>query len=916
MNKKRKVTKRLAAWFMCLAMVMTIINLPAFTTEVKAAENITTWAQLKAAMESATEPTTIVLTQDIVAKTGVITGGYATTCAGCIELGSGSLTLLGGTITGNKTLYYGGGIDKFPYAKLMVGGTARVIGNYDYETGIKQWNSDIHFNDNVLDGFSFATGDDALVTEGEHKAYRVDDETLLDYQGVRYRLKVDSKLNTYAEVYGYADDIIESVVIPKTIATSNGVFRVASFANGCFQGCTRVKDVDIQAEVTFIANNTFSGCSSLTDVTIPSSVISVNRLCPPFDGCSSDKLVITVPCTEYLNTVTPTQWGNIKEINRVHDFTAEEAKGEALKSAATCLDKAVYYRSCSTCGHVHESDDDVFEYGSALGHAWGEYHLDGDQTCTYDGHKTAECTREGCSEENKIVATGAALGHLFTEYLSDGDATTEADGHKTAECDRGCGATDTVIDEDSRIIEPCESHEFKSLGIEKHKCSVCGIKAAHNYDEATHICSDCNQEDCRATGNHDFSKSEYKNDGEGKHYRICALCTSESEHESCSGGTATCQKKAVCSHCKTEYGELAAHTWDAGEITKIATCKEKGEKTFKCTVEGCTGTKTEEIAIDANNHVNTEVLNAKDATCTEKGYTGDTHCKDCDDTVTGTEIAATGHDMTKTVSAKVAVTCEKDGKEAVMGCKNCDHTEGGAVIKATGHKWDSGKVTKEPTVSAEGVKTFTCVNSGCNETKTEAIAKLPEPKKNEVIEDKTGNDYKVTDPEKKEVFYKAPASKKAKTVTIPASVTIDGVTYKVTKIDDNAFKGKTTVTKITIPSTVTTIGKDAFYGCKKLKTVSVPKNVTEIGKTAFKGCAALTKVTLPSKCTKIGANAFNGCKKMNTITIKSSKLTSKSVSANAFKGLSKNVTIKVPKKQLKAYKKLLKKKGFKGKVKA
>ncbi len=350
-----------------------------------------------------------------------------------------------------------------------------------------------------------------------------------------------------------------------------------------------------------------------------------------------------------------------------------------------------------------------------------------------------------------------------------------------------------------------------------------------------------------AKRNHDFSESEYQNDGEGKHYRICALCTTESEHESCSGGTATCQKKAVCSLCKTVYGELAEHTWDAGEITKAATCKDKGVKTFKCTVEGCTGTKTEEIAIDANNHVNTEVLNAKDATCTEKGYTGDTHCKDCDTTVTGTDIAAIGHDMTKTVSAKVPATCEKDGKEAVMGCKNCDHTEGGAVIKATSHKWDSGKVTKEPTVSAEGVKTFTCVNSGCNETKTEAVAKLPEPKKNEVIEDKTGNDYKVTDPEKKEVSYKAPASKKAKTVTIPASVTIDGVTYKVTKIDDNAF---------------------------------------------------------------------NGCKKMKTITIKSTKLTSKSVSANAFKGLSKNVIIKVPKKQLKAYKKLLKKKGFKGKVKA
>ena len=158
--------------------------------------------------------------------------------------------------------------------------------------------------------------------------------------------------------------------------------------------------------------------------------------------------------------------------------------------------------------------------------------------------------------------------------------------------------------------------------------------------------------------------------------------------------------------------------------------------------------------------------------------------------------------------------------------------------------------------------------------------------------------------------------KKAKTVTIPDKVEIDGVTYKVTKVDDGAFKGNKTVTTVKVPSTVATIGKDAFNGCSKLKTVSIPKNVTKIGKNAFKRCAALTKITLPSKCTKIGANAFNGCKKMKTITIKSTKLTSKSIASGAFKGLSKSVTIKVPKKQLKDYKKLLEKKGFKGKVKA
>lgn len=322
-----------------------------------------------------------------------------------------------------------------------------------------------------------------------------------------------------------------------------------------------------------------------------------------------------------------------------------------------------------------------------------------------------------------------------------------------------------------------------------------------------------------------------------------------------------CPVEVLCEEgAKLSVGELVVNTDD--------------EADGKLTYVGGTTYNAETKVFELCTHKEMSIVGKKAATCTEPGYTGDQTCDAC-------------------------------GK-VILGQKT----------EPLGHKWDNGNVTKEPTVLAEGVKTFTCTNPGCKEIKTEAIAKLPEPTKNEVIEDKTGNDYEVADPTKKEVTYKAPADQKAKTVTIPDKVEIDGVTYKVTKVDDGAFKGNKTVTTVKVPSTVATIGKDAFNGCSKLKTVSIPKNVTEIGKNAFKGCAALTKITLPSKCTKIGANAFNGCKKMKTITIKSTKLTSKSIASGAFKGLSKSVTIKVPKKQLKAYKKLLEKKGFKGKVKA
>lgn len=129
--------------------------------------------------------------------------------------------------------------------------------------------------------------------------------------------------------------------------------------------------------------------------------------------------------------------------------------------------------------------------------------------------------------------------------------------------------------------------------------------------------------------------------------------------------------------------------------------------------------------------------------------------------------------------------------------------------------------------------------------------------------------YKVTavGTDKGTVEVTAPKNKKVTSITIPATVTINKETYKVTSV-----------------------AKNAFANCKKLKKVVIGKNVTTIGK-----------------------NAFKGDSKLNTITIKSTKL--KKVGSGAFKGISKSAKIKVPSSKLKAYKKLLKGKGQGKKVK-
>ena len=161
-----------------------------------------------------------------------------------------------------------------------------------------------------------------------------------------------------------------------------------------------------------------------------------------------------------------------------------------------------------------------------------------------------------------------------------------------------------------------------------------------------------------------------------------------------------------------------------------------------------------------DNHSLTKVINKKDATCTEDGYTGDTVCAICGKEITkGETIQSKGH--TEVIDARVEPTCTKSGKTEGKHCSVCNevlvaqevipatgHTEKavagkpatctetgltdgiscsvcGTVIKAQevipakGHSWNEGEITTSPTCENAGVKTYTC--TVCNATKTEAI---------------------------------------------------------------------------------------------------------------------------------------------------------------------------------------------------
>ena len=138
------------------------------------------------------------------------------------------------------------------------------------------------------------------------------------------------------------------------------------------------------------------------------------------------------------------------------------------------------------------------------------------------------------------------------------------------------------------------------------------------------------------------------------------------------------------------------------------------------TVTAVTGdtTYTAQFTV-ACRHADTEIRDAKDATCTAPGYTGDTYCRKCGNKISSGEvIPAKGH--TEVIDPAVAATCTEPGKTEGKHCSVCNEVlVAQTEIPAKGHSWDDGKITTAPTCENAGVMTYTC--AVCNATRTEAI---------------------------------------------------------------------------------------------------------------------------------------------------------------------------------------------------
>ena len=322
-------------------------------------------------------------------------------------------------------------------------------------------------------------------------------------------------------------------------------------------------------------------------------------------------------------------------------------------------------------------------------HHWDQGEIITEPTCTEEGEKKFTCSICGDEKTEKVSATG----HQHTEIRNKKEATCKETGYSGDTWCKDCGKK--ILP--GQTIAKTENHSWDAGKVTtKATCTEEG--------EKTFTCSICGDEKTEKVSATGHQHTEIRNKKE-------ATC----KETGYSGDTwcKDCGKKILSGQAiaKTED-----HSWNQGEITKEPTCKEKGEKTFTCSI--CGNTKTEKVSTTDHQHM--EIRNQKNPTCKEAGYSGDTYCADCGVKISsGKTIAKTKNHNWDGGVITTEPTCTERG-EKTFTCTICGNTDT-KKVNATGHSYGAYKVVKEPTNKRKGLKSKTC--SVCGKIVYEGIPK-------------------------------------------------------------------------------------------------------------------------------------------------------------------------------------------------
>ncbi|MGO5055446.1 leucine-rich repeat protein [Holdemanella porci] len=394
---------------------------------------------------------------------------------------------------------------------------------------------------------------------------------------------------------------------------------VTSIEKSAFSGCSNLKSITIPNSVTSIGNFVFSSCTSLESVTIPNSVMSIGKRA--FAGCSSLKSV------DILDGVTSIGEGAFENCSSLESVTIPNSvtsigllvfkncmslKSVTIPSSVTSIGQYAFWNCTSlTSVTIPSSVTSIGQYAF-----WN---------CT---------SLTSVTIPNSVTIIG---NYAF----------------------RNCKSLESIVlpkglDLTSANIPNTTSQVKYSLDTEKGKVTITEIALGTGKTGFAIPATICG-------------------------YPVAAVIESEQNKvgEHLHVGTATCKTEGTCTICGNPY--ILSHDFSADKITAEAlktagTCQTEAEYYYSCAVCNLVekddnhtfmGTK------DSDNHTGgTEIRGAKDATCTEEGYTGDTYCIGCGEKISaGIAIKMSAHNLEK-IPAKDATVTETGNKE-YWQCENC-----------------------------------------------------------------------------------------------------------------------------------------------------------------------------------------------------------------------------------------------------